>query len=284
MRRPALLPPALLAAAALVAGCSAGPASRTDGRVRVEAAFYPLAFLASRIGGDAVRVDDLTPAGGEPHDVELKASQVRAIREADLTVYLRGFQPALDQAVEGATAFDLATVVPFRENDPHVWLDPVRMATMANALTERLADLAPAHAADIRARGTALATELATLDGEFTTRLETCERHDVVTSHAAFGYLAARYGLTQVGIAGLTPDEEPTAKRLVEVAGIVRDRHVTTVFFETLVSPKLAETVARETGAKTAVLDPIEGVAANDDYLRAMRRNLAALVAALGCR
>jgi zinc transport system substrate-binding protein len=157
------------------------------------------------------------------------------------------------------------------------------MAAMAGTVTERLAALVPAQAAGIRARGAALGDELAALDGAYRSRLASCARHEVVTSHEAFGYLSARYGLTQVGIAGLSPDEEPTAKRLVEVARFVRERHVTTIFFETLVSPKLAQTVARETGARTAVLDPVEGVRSPDDYLAVMHRNLDTLVTALGC-
>jgi zinc transport system substrate-binding protein len=265
------------------AGCAAAPAKR-PGTLRVEAAFYPVAFLVQRIGGDLVSVDDLTPTGAEPHDLELKASQVGRVRAADITVYLKGFQPALDQAVEGAETLDLTVAAPLEHGDPHVWLDPVRMGAMARAVAARLADLAPGHATEIQARGRALAADLDALDREYRGALARCARHEIVTSHEAFGYLAARYGLTQVGIAGLSPDEEPTAKRLADVARIVRDKHVTTVFFETLVSPRLAQTVARETGAKVAVLDPIEGVKGGADYLSVMRANLAALVSALGCR
>jgi zinc transport system substrate-binding protein len=275
---------AIVVAALALTGCAAKPAKTTGGRLRVEAAFYPVAFLVDRIGGDLVAVDDLTPAGAEPHDLELRASQVGAVRSADITVYLKGFQSALDQAVEGAKTLDLTVAVPLENHDPHVWLDPVRMATMAGEVARRLAELSPAHASEIEARGRALRDELGALDGEYRRALARCDRQEVVTSHEAFGYLARRYGLTQVGIAGLSPDEEPTAKRLAEVARIVRDKHVTTVFFETLVSPKLARTVARETGAKAAVLDPIEGVEKGHDYLSVMRSNLAALVAALGCR
>ncbi|MDQ1684084.1 MAG: zinc transport system substrate-binding protein [Frankiaceae bacterium] len=271
-----------LGAAVSTSGCAAAR-PRKPGTLRVEAAFYPLAFLVERIGGAAVDVHDLTPSGAEPHDLELKASQVGAVRDADLVVYLKGFQPALDAAVGRDNALDLTTVVPFQDGDPHVWLDPVLMTALADAVTARLAALVPAQATAIEGRGRALDANLHAVDREYRTRLKSCARRDIVTSHAAFGYLARRYGLTQVGIAGLSPDQEPTAKRLAEVARIVRERHVTTVFFETLVSPRLAETVARESGARTAVLHPAESDTGAGDYLAMMSANLGALAAALGC-
>lgn len=260
-------------------GCARTPHTR-PGTIRVEAAFAPLAFIAERIGGPYVTVHDLTPSGAEPHDIELKASQVQAVRTAALAVYLKGFQPALD-AVVPRGALDLTTAVPFVHGDPHVWLDPRLMVLLAGPVAERLALLLPEHARDVGARAVALLDDLHALDRDFRAGLADCARHDVVTSHAAFGYLARRYGLTQVAIAGLNPDEEPTAHRLTAVARLVRERHVTTVFFETLVSPKLARTLARETHARAAVLDPAEG---GSDYLAAMRANLAALRSALGCR
>ncbi len=262
-----------------LAGCVRG-VSHDDGKPQVEAAFYPLAFLAERIGGDAVEVDDLTPAGAEPHDVELRPVQVAAIRSADLTLYLRGFQPAVDDAIQGDNAFDLTTVVEVEHDDPHIWLDPVLMRRLAKAVGERLVKLAPAQARDIASRAADLDQRMQDLDGEFRSGLAECARHELVTSHEAFGYLARRYGLRQTGIAGLSPDAEPSARRLAEVAGFVRDKQVTTIFFERLVSPRLAETIAREAGVKTAVLDPVEG---GPDYVGAMRANLAALRAALGC-
>ncbi|MCW2709259.1 MAG: zinc transporter substrate-binding protein, partial [Frankiales bacterium] len=121
-------------------------------------------------------------------------------------------------------------------------------------------------------------------DTLFQSDLMGCARHDIVTSHSAFGYLAARYALVQRGITGVSPDEEPTPRKIVEVAQYAKAHHVTTIFFESLVDPKVAKTVAAEIGAKTAVLDPIEGVRGNDDYLSVQRRNAAALHAALGCR
>ena len=167
--------------------------------------------------------------------------------------------------------------------DPHVWLDPVRLGAVAAALAERLADLDPDGAEGYRERAAALQRELAALDDELRTGLASCERRQVVTSHDAFGYLTDAYGLEQVPVAGLSPDDEASPRRLAEVAAQAEREGVTTVFFEELVSPKVAESLAREVGARAEVLSPLEGAPEEGDYLSAMRANLAALRAALDC-
>ncbi|MFF0251933.1 metal ABC transporter substrate-binding protein [Micromonospora zamorensis] len=304
----------LAAATALLAlgagaGCSSGDAAGADPRrVDVVAAFYPLQFLAERIGGDAVRVTNLAKPGAEPHDLELNPSQVGQVTDAELIVYLKGFQPAVDDAVAqngGDRAFDVTSVQPLLDatagghdhegeehaeegnggKDPHVWLDPTRLAGIGDQLAQRLGKADAAHAADYTARAAALRADLTTLDGEFKQGLATCQRREIVTSHAAFGYLADRYQLDQVGITGLSPDVEPSPQRLAQVIEEAKEHQASTIFFETLVSPKVAETIAGQVGAKTAVLDPIEGLAAgsNGDYLSVMRTNLQTLQTALGC-
>ncbi|MCZ7379000.1 metal ABC transporter substrate-binding protein [Micromonospora sp. WMMC250] len=304
----------LAAATALLAlgagaGCSTGDSAGADPkRVDVVAAFYPLQFLSERIGGDAVRVTNLAKPGAEPHDLELNPSQVGQVSDAELIVYLKGFQPAVDDAVAqngGDRAFDVTSVQPLLDasagghdhegeeghteesggKDPHVWLDPTRLAGIGDQLAQRLGTADPDHAADYTARAAALRADLTALDGEFKTGLATCQRREIVTSHAAFGYLADRYQLDQVGITGLSPDVEPSPQRLAHVIEEAKEHQATTIFFETLVSPKVAETIAGQVGAKTAVLDPIEGLAAgsNGDYLSVMRTNLQTLQTALSC-
>ncbi|AGZ39907.1 metal ABC transporter substrate-binding protein [Actinoplanes friuliensis] len=305
-------PRRLLAATAiaLLVGASAACADEAsgfaaDGRLDVVTAFYPLQFLSERIGGDAVAVTELTKPGAEPHDVELNPRQVGAISDAGLVVYLSGFQPAVDEAVQQEAAnkaFDAGSVVellaaadghehaPGEEEhaeegkDPHVWLDPVRFATITDRLAERFGQADPARAATYTERAKTLHTELDALNTEFATALKTCERRELVTSHTAFRYLADRYDLTEVGITGISPESEPSPKHLAHVAEEARETGTTTIFFETLVSPKVAETIAREVGAKTAVLDPLEGLTEPDaDYFSVMRSNLTALTSALGC-
>ena len=254
------------------------------------AAFYPLAYAAERVGGPALDVKNLTPPGAEPHDLELTPRQVAGIQEATLVLYLsHGFQPAVSKAVEQAQGkkVDILAGLPLHAAygaeagltaDPHVWLDPILFARVATRIGRALGRPASSLVADLHS-----------LDREYRQGLRDCKRHEIVTSHAAFGYLAARYGLEQVAITGLTPEAEPTPQQLAHVIQIVRRTHATTVFFETLVSPRLADTVAREVGARTAVLDPIEGLTPaeqkrGDNYLTLMRRNLAALRKALACR
>jgi zinc transport system substrate-binding protein len=258
------------------------------------------------VGGDHVRVASLTRPGTEPHDLELTAQDVAAVDDAardGLVVYLEGFQPAVDDAVAtagrsqrvldvtDAAGLDLTTPAdgaePGASTDPHFWLDPLRLAAVTDAVADRLAEVDPAHAADYRRNAAALDADLHRLDERYRTGLQDCASRELVTSHAAFGYLAERYGLHQRGIVGLNPDAEPNPAQLADVAAFVRDHGVSTIFFETLASPDVAETVARETGARTAVLDPIEGLtaeSAGDSYLSVMNSNLTALREGLGCR
>jgi len=278
-----------------LAGCGGGgDPGGESGAVSVVAGFYPLAYAAERIGSETVSVRNLTPPGAEPHDLELSPRDVEAVRDADVVLSLGGsFQPALEDAIEGSSgqAFDLLDGIELREGehggdeadepalDPHVWLDPVLYAGIAERIGEALGR--PEQAA-------VLAAELHALDEEFAAGLADCERRALVTSHEAFGYLAARYGLEQVGVTGLSPETEPAPRDLERVVAAVRESGATTVFFETLVSPELAETVAREAGVETAVLDPLEGLTedelrAGEDYFTVMRENLAALRQGLGC-
>jgi len=282
-------------------------------RVRVVAGFYPLQFVAEQVGGDRVSVTNLAPPGAEPHDMELSPRQVAEIADSDLVVYISGFQPALDEAVKQEAAdssFDAATAVALidatagqgheedagatpeptpasaeRGKDPHLWLDPTRLVKVADALAERFAAVDPAGAAGYREHAASLRGGLEQLDDEYARALETCQRREIVVSHAAFGYLADRYRLDQIAISGLSPEVEPTPQRLAEVATEAREHGATTIFFETLVSPRVAQAIAAEVGAKTAVLDPIEGLqpASAGDYLSVMRANLATLRPALGC-
>ncbi|HEY7538157.1 MAG TPA: zinc ABC transporter substrate-binding protein [Gaiellaceae bacterium] len=269
-----------------LAGCGYGSGGDgSSGREKVVAAFYPLAFAAETLGGSDVDVENLTPPGAEPHDLELTPRDVQAIDDAGLVLLLgHDFQPQLEDAAGSADKVLLLLDTPGLEllgnDDPHVWLDPLRYALVVERIGEALGT---PEAAD------ELASRLRELDGEFRDGLASCARHEIVTSHEAFAYLAQRYGLEQIAVTGLTPEAEPAPRDLEHVVDLVRRTGATTVFFETLVSPRLAETVAREVGAKTAVLNPIEGLtedeaARGEDYFTLMRRNLAALRAALGCR
>ena len=300
---------ALVLTAVSLAACSDAPDGRTGspGTLTVVASFYPLEYVARRIGGDRVQVSSLTKPGAEPHDLELTPRDVAGLADAGLVVYLRGFQPAVDTAVDdetSVTSFDASatadldlTYTPIEagqrvdaeagSTDPHFWLDPLRLDAVARTLAARMTREDPAGGPAFADNLARLSRDLRTLDAEFRAGLTDCANTDLVTSHNAFGYLSRRYGLRQVGITGLSPDAEPQAGQLAQIADFVRTNDVRTIYYETLVSPAVAQTVAKETGVSTAVLDPIEGL--NDrsqgrDYLAVMRSNLANLEEGQPCR
>ncbi|MGY1680219.1 metal ABC transporter substrate-binding protein [Geodermatophilus sp. SYSU D01176] len=285
-----------------------------SGGLAVVAGFYPLEWAAARVGGERVDVSSLTPPGAEAHDLELAPQDVAAVAESDLLVYLEGFQPALDEAAtteaadtawdagqaadlsltaeedghEGETAEEHAEHAEEGEApvDPHFWLDPVRLAAVGDALAAELGERDPDGAASYEQNAAALRADLEALDGEMQAALANCAVDTLVTGHDAFGYLADRYGFEVVGISGLSPSLEPDPAQLAEIATLVRERGVTTVYTETLVDPAVAETVAAESGVATAVLDPLEGLtdeSAGSDYLEVMRANLATLQEGQSC-
>jgi zinc transport system substrate-binding protein len=264
----------LVALVVAVPGCGGGSNDNAD----VVAALYPLAWATEQVAGDGLEVVNVTPPGAEPHDVELSPRDVEIVRGAALAVYLGGgFQPAFEDAVEGRDGRSLDVLD--GEDDPHIWLDPVRFARAV----EEIAGAVPGASA-----GAALAG-LAALDAEYRQGLVSCERDVIVTTHAAFGRLARRYGLTELSLAGRSPEAEPSPRELERLIEDVRAAGATTIFAEPLVSDEVAETVARETGAELATLDPLEGLSqerldAGEDYSSVMRDNLAALREALGCR
>lgn len=298
----------------LLGGCGAsGEESGSD--KRAVAAFFPLAWVTERVAGDDWTVTNLTQPGGEPHDLELGIAQTAELDEADIVVFEHEFQPAVDEAIENvsaATVVDAAEAVELRsveeqhaddepaaghaeeepadehghgDADPHFWQDPLLMADLADAVADALAEVDAAGAATYRDNADQLRTELEGLDAEFVDGLAGCERDTVVVSHDAFGYLE-RYGVHFEGIAGLTPDAEPTPAVIAALEELIAAEGITTVFSERLASPAMAESLASDTGVETAVLDPIEGPGEGDaasDYVALMQQNLAALQQANGC-
>ena len=276
-------------------GCAA-LAADDDGRVHVTAGFYPLVWVAERVGGRYVDVTGLTDPGVEPHDIEPTFARTVALARADLVVIERGLQPAIDEAVaqnaEGRV-LDASSVVrgtPFArqldgELDPHLWLDPVNMALIGDLVAHDLSELDPPHAAAYQRNADALRADLERLDGDFAAGLSDCERSTIVTSHDAFGYWA-KYGIEVAPVAGLTPDAEPTPAGIARLQQLIRDDGITTVFSERLASPELTSSLARDLGLRTEVLDPVEGLTSEDaeeNYLSLMRENLTALEEANGC-
>ncbi|MEU0244824.1 metal ABC transporter substrate-binding protein [Streptomyces sp. NPDC006235] len=324
VRRRLISATAVTAATALGLGalsaCSSDSAAtgNTD-KFDVVASFYPMAFLAEQIGGDHANVTSLTEPGQEPHDLEISTKQRAQLEEADAALYLKGLQPAVDEAVSQTgikTKIDAATLTTLEDHgntehdhageeghaeeekghaeeeeeharDPHIWLDPVKYAEVAEGVGKAFEKADPDHAADYKKNTAALVEKLNGLNGEFENGLKDTKTKVFFTNHAAFGYLAERYGLTQEAISGLDPESEPSAARVRELQQEAKADGVTTVFYETLVSDKTAKTLAKDAKLKTDVLDPLEGItdkSRGDDYFQVMEANLKALQAALGAK
>lgn len=294
----------------VAAGCSDGtePEGDADARIDVVASFYPLAFAAERVGGDRMRVTNLTPPGVEPHDLELTPDDLEAIARADVVLYLGGgFQPAVEEAVEAEAtgiAIDALEVVDLQAiasthddhdeeappaADPHVWLDPALFAAIVSTVAGALGDVRPgADAGGFDTNAADLGAQLSALDDAFRAGLRDCRTRVMITNHAAFAYLAAAYDLEQRAISGISPESEPDPDRIAELAAQASADGVTTIFTEDLVSPEVAETLAAEAGVETTVLSPLEGLTdeqqvAGEDYLSVMRLNLEALRDGLVC-
>lgn len=308
---------AIAAATALGLGalsaCSSDSAAapNTD-KFDVVASFYPMAFLAEQIGGDHVNVTSLTQPGQEPHDLEISAKQTAALQESDAVLYLKNLQPSVDDAVaqsEVKTKIDAASLTTLEKHgnevgghaaehddheneelaglDPHIWLDPVRYSQVAEGVGKAFEKADPDHAADYKKNTATLVKKLGALNTQFEDGLKNTKTKVFITTHAAFGYLAERYGLTEEAINGLDPESEPSAARVKDLEKMAKADGVTTVFYETLVSDKTAKTIAADANLKTDVLDPIEGITSKSrgkDYFSVQEANLKALQTALGAK
>lgn len=281
---------ALVASTIALSACGPSDGAQS-GDLSIVAASYPFAFVAQEVVGDHATVQNLTKPGAEPHDLELRPKQVAGVQSADLLVYSQGFQPAVDAAVDQAGlqtghVVNAAKMVQNRHSDPHTWLNPLNQAKLATAIATKLATIDPDHGADYRSKGQQLSSRLAALDDEFANTLKRCESRTIVTSHAAFGYLAERYDLHQIAIAGINPSSEPAPAQLADIADLVRKENIHTIFTESLASPAIAKTVASETGANVDTLDPIEGLSAktaDENYITLMQKNLHAIAKANNC-
>ncbi|MDR1766847.1 MAG: metal ABC transporter substrate-binding protein [Propionibacteriaceae bacterium] len=278
--------------AAALGGC-AGASEQSSGasdsaRAEIVVADYPLQYVVEQLTD--LPVANLTAPGVEPHDLELTPQQVRQVQEASLVVYQSGFQAAVDDAVaqvrpDGPSVDASASFEPLTTSDgvdPHFWLSPKNLIPVAQAVAAQLSD-ADSEAAKLQA----FTDRMNKLDADLRDGLADCQRQTFVTTHAAFGYLARDYGLEQVAIAGLDPNNEPSAARLAEVRATAEKTGVTTIFYETLASDAVAKSLADDLGLATDVLDPVEGVTSasrGDDYAEIMEANLAALRKANGCR
>ncbi|MGE5702443.1 MAG: metal ABC transporter substrate-binding protein [Clostridia bacterium] len=289
----------------------------SSGKLKVFTSFYPLYFVASQIGGEHVDVKNIVPAGVEPHDFEPTAKDIVEMSKADVFLYngsgfeawvekaIGGFDQSKMTVISGTEGLSLlnaseehgheenasTTEQPAEEHahgggDPHVWLDPTLLKAQSEKVKDALVKKDQAHAQDYEKNYEKLAEELDTLDKEFKEMVAAAPKKEFMVSHSAFGYLAHRYGLEQIAIAGISPADEPSPGELKELVERVKEHHISYILFESLVSTKVADVIARETGAKTAMLNPLEGLTEAEqkdgkDYFTIMRQNLETLRAAL---
>ena len=274
---------------------------KVNGKLQVATSFYPLYYFTTQIAGEKADVTNITPSGAEPHDYDPSAGDIAKIEKGNILVLNGGVEAWGNKikdnlkgtGVQVVTAGQGLLTQQVNENgqnqiDPHVWLDPMRAKQEAHAVAVGLEKVDPTNISYYRQNEQVLDTKLDALDAAYTTGLASCQEKNIITSHAAFGYLATRYHLIQVPITGLSPDAEPSAKQLADVANFAKKNNVKYIFFESLVSPKLSQTIASEIGAKTLVLDPIEGVSDDDmkagkNYYTIMQDNLRNLQTALSC-
>ncbi len=271
-------------------------------KIQISTSFYPIYFFVSRIGGDKIEVRNITPAGGEPHDYEPTPQDISAIQDSKLLILNGGGLEAWGDKIKDQLKDKNTRVLVVGEGianqqveeedktiqDPHVWLSPALAKQIAGKIAQAIEEVDPQNKDYYMQNEKHLEDKLNKLDNDYKSGLAGCKSKNIITSHAAFGYLATSYGLKQVSVSGVSPDEEPSAQQLAEVANFARKNNVKYIFFESLVSPKLSETIAKEVGAKTLVLNPIEGLTDNEiksgaSYTSVMEDNLKNLKIALEC-
>lgn len=277
-----------------------GPSTQTEiqagQKVKVITSFYPLYEIARRVGGEYVDVQNLVPPGAEPHDYEPTPKDISRILESHiLFVNGGGLEPWFEKissefqgrSVRIIDASKLSgDVIP---GDPHYWLDPIYYVKEVDRFEQTLSEVDPSHRDFYSANALKFTGELTSLSDDFQNGLRNCSFHEFVTNHAAFGYLARRYDIKMIPITGLSPEAEPSPKTLAALTDLLRGKNIRYILVETLVSPKIAETLAREVGAKTLVLNPLEGLLGEDialgqNYVTVMRQNLHTLQIAMDCR
>jgi len=275
----------------------------TQKKITITASFYPLAFLAKRIGGEYVNVVNLTPAGAEPHDFEPTTKDMAAIEKSSLLIMngmgVEVYEKKLSEQLSGSHVKILLAGAEFAtqdivkdgstRKDPHVWVDPVLYGKMAQKIADEMSKFDASHANEYRKRANQLGEELTSIDNSYKKELANCALHKIVTAHTAFGYLAHRYGFEQIGISGISPEEEPSPKELKLITDFVKTEGVSHILLEELAPRIWGETVAAETGAQVLVLSPLEGVTPEEEkkgvsYISIQKKNIETLKTALQCK
>lgn len=292
-----------LIAAVFMFGCTKDSSEsfpKDNGKINVATSFYIMNDFASKIGGDRINLINLVPSGMEPHDFEPKTRDITRLKAANVFIYNgAGMEGWVDKVVQSAENKNLIVVEASKgikllgandsnknQNDPYVWLNPQNAILQLSAIKDAFVKADPKNKTYYEQNFETYKTKFNELDNEYKTEVGSFKKKDIVVAHAAFGYLCDAYGLKQVAIEGLNAESEPTAARMAEISKFAKDNNVKVIFFEELVSPKVAETIAKESGAQTDMLNPVEGLSEDDkskgkEYVTIMKDNLEALKKAL---
>lgn len=265
-------------------------------KLSVVVSFYPLAEFTKQIGGNNIQVHTLIPSGVEPHEFEPRTKDAVAISTARLFIYNGLGIDDWGDRLKHEKSFTNTIFLKMSDeinkkivNDPHFWLDPTIVQKEIEIIASVLVTIDPLHKNEYLKNKLAYINKLQLLDAEYRSSLSNCANNEIVVSHNAFSYLTKQYGINTFYIAGISPEEEPSLKKLAELSNIARSKNIKYIFFESLISPKLSNTLALEIGAQTLVLNPIEGLTPDDiklkkDYIKIMRENLSNLRLALSCQ
>ena len=270
------------------------------GEVTVITTTYPLTFLSEKIGGNRITVNQLTKPGVEAHDFEPAPSDIRAISDSELFIYNHpSFESwALNAAYASSTDGDSSPTVTVQtvilesvgedHVDAHVWLNPLKAQKQADRILSALIEVDPEGAQIYTRNADGLDVELQALDDLINKQISSCKLDSVVVSHLAFGHMAERYGFEQIGLAGLSPEFESGPAQIAGVIKKINELGISHIMQEPIVSNRLAETVAAETGAELLSLHPLEVRTSEQastglDYLDIMKSNADALQIALRC-
>ena len=284
-------------------GCTSNMQKNSDdkGKFKIYTSIYPLYDFATKVGGDRVSVTNLVPAGTEPHDYELSTTDMINLEKADMLIYngagIENWSDKVISSIENknivyvktSQGLDLYTQDNNSDDghnhghiDPHTWLSIKNAKKEMENIKDALVKMDPENSDYYEANYKTYAKKFNELENKYKETLDPILNKSIIVAHEAFGYLCRDYDIDQVGIEGLTPDSEPSPARMKKIIKFAKDNNIKTIFFEELVSPKVANTIAKEVGADTAVLNPLEGLSEDEikngeDYFSVMEENLNAI-------
>jgi len=285
-----------------LSGCTQTNQQDTMGKIKVVATFYPLYDFAKNIGGERVYVTSLIPSGVEPHEFEPSPSTIKQLNSANVLIYNgAGLEPWLPKLLEGIDNKNLisadtskgiqliSTPNPAKGGeDPHIWLDPVLAKKQVENIRDTLIQADPEGRSYYENNTNIYLEKLDELDSELRNTMKTCKKRDILITHATLGYFCKEYNCTQIPIEGINPEAEPSPADIVKIIEQAKERNITAVFFESLINPKSAQTIAQEIKGTVASFNSVHGLTEEEqkqgkDYLSLMRENIANIKEALQC-